>query len=326
MRIVFMGTPQFAVPTLGRLLQTQLQVVAVYTQPDRPAGRGRELSPSPIKRVALQHGLTVVQPTRLRRPEAIAELASFSPDVIVVCAFGQILSQAVLDIPPHGSLNVHPSLLPKHRGASPIAGAILAGEEETGVTIMLMDVGMDTGPILTQVRVPIDPEDTTGTLSERLAAISADLLVSSLEDWLEGRLTPTPQDNSRATYTKPIEKEQGELDWRLSAMQLWRVVRAFNPWPGSYTHWRGPTLKVLQAKPLAGAPGGELGEVLALAPRPESREKDPSHPVVGVQTAEGVLGLVRVQLEGKKPMMASEFVRGHRDFIGFVLPSPSGAG
>lgn len=313
MRVVFMGTPEFSVPTLERLIASEHQVVSVYTQPDSPAGRGRELRPSPVKRLALAYGLTVIQPTSLRWPAEVERLGALKPDVIVVAAYGLILPQAVLDIPPFGCLNVHPSLLPRHRGPSPINGAILAGDEETGVTIMLLDAGMDSGPILAQSRVPIEPQDTTASLGARLAALGAQFLAETLEAWVECRMSPLPQDESKATYTKQLSKGDGELNWQLPALTLWRRVRAFQPWPGCYTRWQGKLLKVIEVVPLTEGPAGGVGEVVALG---LSGAAD-----VGVVTGDGILGLRRIQLEGKRAMSAEEFVRGQREFIGAILPS-----
>jgi len=306
-----MGTPEFAVPILEQLILGRHEIVAVYTQPDKPAGRGRGHMPSPVKRVALDHGLTLLQPQSLKSQTETGRLASFSPDVIIVAAFGQLLPQRVLDIPPFGCLNVHPSLLPRHRGPSPIAGAILAGDDETGVTIMLMDRRLDSGPIIAQERIPISTQDTTGSLTTKLGELGARLLEETLPRWLSGELRPQPQDEGSATYTRLISKEDGEIDWRLPATELWRRVRAFQPWPGCYTRLRGKLLKILQAHPLPGE-GKEPGRVVKL-------EQD--NLVVGVQTGCGVLGLVKVQLEGRKAMSAEEFVRGQRDFVGALLPS-----
>ncbi len=310
MRNVFMGTPAFAVPTLERLLQSEHEVVAVYTQPDTPAGRGRQLAPSPVKQVALERGLKVLQPARLRASSQVGQLASLRPDVIVVAAFGQILSQKVLDIPPFGCLNVHPSLLPRYRGASPIAAAILAGDEYTGVTIMLLDAGMDSGPVLAQRPVAIEPQDTTATLAAKLAQVGAELLMETLGLWLNRQLTPQPQDEAKATYSQPITKEEGEIDWRLPAGEIWRRVRAFQPWPGCYTRWEGKSIKVLEARPLPGK--GDPGKVVSSGGRDL---------VVGVQTGDGTLRLLRLQMEGKRAMTAAEFVRGQRGFVGALLPS-----
>jgi len=212
-------------------------------------------------------------------------------------------------VPPHGCLNIHASLLPRHRGPSPIAAAILAGDEVTGVTVMMVTKVMDTGPILTQRRIPILPEDTTGSLFQKLSGLGADLLMETLPQWLGGRLVPQPQDSGKATYCKMISKEEGLIDWRRPAVELWRMVRAFQPWPGSYTTWQGHTVKVIEAAPLPGQ--GTPGKVVAV-----NHERTP----VGVCTGQGVLGLVRMQLEGKRVMGAAEFVRGQRDFIGAQLP------
>ncbi len=219
-RIIFMGTPSFAVPCLEALVG-QYEIVAVVTQPDRPASRGRKIIPSAVGEAALAHGLPLMQPESLREEEVIAEIREMQPQVIVVAAYGQILRPQVLSVPPSGVINVHPSLLPKYRGASPIAGALLAGEEETGVTIMLMDEGMDTGPILAQISTKIRPEETTGSLGERLARMGADLLLETLPRWLEGQIEPQPQDSARATYTKPIAKKDGLIDWSLPAVEIW---------------------------------------------------------------------------------------------------------
>ncbi len=312
MRIVFMGTPEFGVPALEQLTKSEHRVVAVYTQPDRPVGRGRISTPSAVKRTALAHGLPVFQPPSLKATAEVERLAELKPDVIVVAAFGQLLSQQVLDIPPFGCLNVHPSLLPRHRGASPIPAAILGGDEQTGVTIMLMDVGLDTGPILAQKAIPIEPEDTTQSLGAKLAQLGAELLGQTLPRWLDRCLTPQPQDEENATYSRPIAKGEGEIDWHLSAIELWRRVRAFYPWPGCYTRWRGKQLKLLHTIPLSGGQGLEPGRVISLLPEQGA--------VFGVATGSGILGLRRVQLEGRRAMTAEEFLRGQRGFIGELLP------
>jgi methionyl-tRNA formyltransferase len=312
MRIVFMGTPEFGVPALEQLMKGGHQVAAVYTQPDRSAGRGRIPTPSAVKRTALAHGLPVFQPPSLKATAEVERLAELKPDVIVVAAFGQLLSQQVLDIPPFGCLNVHPSLLPRHRGASPIPAAILGGDEQTGVTIMLMDVGLDTGPILTQKAIPIEPEDTAESLGAKLAQLGAELLGQTLPRWLDHRLTPQPQGEENATYSRPISKGEGEIDWHLSAIELWRRVRAFYPWPGCYTRWRGRQLKLLHTIPLSGGRGLEPGRVISLLPEQGA--------VFGVATGSGILGLRQVQLEGRRAMTAEEFLRGQRGFIGELLP------
>lgn len=313
-RVVFMGTPEFAVPALKRLVLDKYDVVAVYTQPDRPEGRGRALlARSPVKLAAIKHGLTVLQPASLRDTAEAERLSGLKPDVVVVAAFGQILPQRILDIPPFGCLNVHPSLLPRYRGATPIPAAILGGDGETGVTIMLMDAGLDTGPILSQIVVAIEPQDTTESLTVRLAQASARLLGETLYPWLERSLRQQPQDASKATYTKPITKEDAALDWSMPAKEISRRVRAFFPRPVCYTRWQGKTLRILEAVPLPGRAVATPGRVVALG------SGQPA--AVGVETGDGFLGLLRVQLEGKRAMSAAEFLRGQRGLLGDVLTS-----
>ena len=310
-RIIFMGTPEFAVPSLEALIRSAYRVVAVYTQPDRKAGRGQVVKSSPVKQLALSQGLKVVQPESLKAAGTVEGLADFAPALIVVAAFGQILPAEILDLPKLGCLNVHPSLLPLYRGASPVATAILQGDEISGATIMLMDAGMDTGPILNQREVLISADDTTGLLTSKLAQTGAQLLSETLPLWIEGRIKPQPQDERRASYSKVINKSDGEIDWRLSTLELWRRVRAFDPWPGCYTWWRGKRLELGKVVPLYGEKSGEPGKVIALSP--------PALATVGVGTGDGVLGLLTVQLEGKREMSADEFVRGQRDFVGSHL-------
>jgi len=309
LRTVFMGTPQFAATILERLLQSPYQVVAVYTQADKPAGRGRPVVSSPVKKLALERQTPVVQPETLKSSDAVERLTSFQPELIVVAAFGFILPQEVLSLPRFSCLNVHPSLLPRHRGPSPVAGTILCGDELAGVSIMVMDAGLDTGPILAQKKVGISFMDTTGSLSSKLADVGAKLLLEALPKWLGGELTPHTQDESQATYSRLITGKDAEIDWHLSALELWRMVRAYNPWPSCYTWYQGKRLKVHKAIPLGDAGNAKMGEVIALAEQPG----------VGVVTKQGVLGLCQVQIEGKRTMSANDFVRGKRDFMGSVL-------
>jgi methionyl-tRNA formyltransferase len=312
LRLVFMGSPEFAVLPLEYLVRNHCHVVAVYTQPDQPAGRGRVLLPSPVKRTAAAWKSPVVQPDSIKKPEAVAELESFHPDVIVVAAFGQILPHSVLAIPRCGCINIHPSLLPRFRGASPVAAAILAGDEFTGVSIMLMDEGLDTGPVLAQAQIPIAEMDTSGTLTAKLSRIGAQLLLEVLPRWLKGGLTPRPQDEALASYCRPISKEAAEIDWQLAADSLWRRVRAYTPWPGSYTRWQGKRLKIIEAVPLPGEAGVRLGQVVALA-------GGEAAPAFGVATGEGILGVLKLQLAGKRVTRAADFLRGQRGFIGAQL-------
>ena len=311
MRVVFMGTPEFAVPALRHLFLNEYQVVAVYTQPDRKAGRGRSIIFSPVKTAATEYGVPVVQPTSFRDTETLTQLAGLKPNVIVVAAFGQILPQSVLDIPEKGCINIHPSLLPEHRGAAPVAGAILAGDEFTGVSIMLMDSGMDTGPVLVQAQIPVSDRDNTGSLTEKLSITAARLLPEVLPRWLNGELIPRLQDGSKASYTAMLAKQEGEIDWYLPTVDIWRKTRAFYPWPGCYTIWQGKQLKIVEATPHIMEEKSEPGRVTV----PEEQEI-----AFGVGTGDGVLGIVKVQLEGKKAMSAAEFLRGQSKLIGEILP------
>ncbi len=310
MRVVFMGSPRFAVPSLEYLVSAGYEVAAVYTQPDRTGGRGRSLAASPVKTAAGALGLTVVQPQSLKAPEAVEQLADFKPDVIVVAAFGQLLPKPVLELPRLGCLNVHPSLLPRFRGASPVAAAILAGDGFSGVSIILLDKGMDSGPVLARAQLAIADSDTTASLSQKLSLVGAGLLGEVLVGWMRGELTPQPQDEAKATYCKPIAKDEGEINWNLSAIEIWRRVRAFYPWPGSYSRWRGRTLKIIEAAPLTEKTTAKAGEVVAL-----------DSGGFGIGSGDGTLNVLRVQLEGKQALSAAEFLRGQRDFIGAVLPS-----
>ncbi|MFC2003260.1 methionyl-tRNA formyltransferase [Chloroflexota bacterium] len=313
MRVVFMGTPEFAIPPLEHLLLNQHEVVAVYTQPDKPGGRGRSLVSPPVKKAAVGLKLPVVQPASLKQADAVAQLADFHPDVIIVAAFGQLLPQPVLNIPHYGCINIHPSLLPKYRGASPVAAAILAGDEFTGVSVMLMDEGLDTGPVLARAQISVSAGDTTGTLTTKLSLIGAQLLQEVLVYWPRGEITPQSQNEAEATYTSPITKEEGEIDWHVSAIDIWRRVRAFQPWPGCYTRWRGRHLRIMGVVPLSWGISLEIGRVVALSPAEGTKA------AFGVGTGDGVLGVLAVQAEGKRVMSAEEFLRGQRQFIGGTL-------
>ena len=304
-RVVFMGTPGFALPTLA-MLADRYDVVGVFTQRDKPAGRGQEIAVSPVKEFAQARGLPVYQPATLRRPEPVAELRALRPDLIVVAAFGLILPQEVLDIPQHGCLNVHASLLPRWRGAAPVAAAILAGDAKTGCTIMRMEAGIDTGPILAQKAIPIAPDDTTASLTLRLARLGAELLSATLPRWLAGEITPQPQDEACATYAPMVRKEDGRLDWTRPADHLARQVRAYQPWPGAYTTWKGQLLKVLRAHALNDA-SAEIGRVMAWGNE------------AAVGTGEGMLVLDEVQLAGRRPAAMADFLRGARGFVGSFL-------
>jgi methionyl-tRNA formyltransferase len=304
---VFMGTPDFAVPVLEALLGAH-QVVGVYTRPDEAGGRGLLPLPSPVKVVAQSEGLLLFQPKSLKGGEEETRLRGLAPELIVVAAYGLLLPPEVLRVPPAGCLNVHPSLLPRHRGPSPIAAAILAGDEETGVSLMLMDEGVDTGPLLAQERLPVGPQDTTFSLGQKLSRLGAHLLLKALPGYLKGERRPSAQ-QGEPSYTRLIRKEEGEMDWNLPALSLWLRVRAFYPWPGTFTSFKGRRLRLLEAFPHAVSPPLVAGRVRAW-------EKG-----AGVETGEGVLELLTVQLEGRRPLPVEEFLRGQRDFVGAVLPS-----
>lgn len=300
LRVVFMGSPDFAVPTL-EALAAHYPVVGVVTQPDRPAGRGQKLTPPPVKEAALRLGLPVIQPEKLSQPEALEQLRLWAPDVIIVAAFGQILRSDVLDLPRFGCINVHASLLPRWRGAAPIQAAILAGDRETGVTIMKMDTGVDTGPILAQRAIPIAPDETGGSLFEKLAHLGAELLLETLPRYVSGKIVPQPQPEEGITYAPMLKKEDGLLDFTQPAAALERRVRAMNPWPGAYFEWRGAPLKVLRA---------HVGE--APSPGPGRRLTVEGRPALGC--GEGILILEEVQPAGKRPMSGKAFLAGARDW------------
>ena len=301
-----MGTPDFAVPALSRLVETGHDIAAVYSQPDRPSGRGRKLVPTPTKRFADERGIEVRQPKSLRSKDECAALASLSPEVVVVAVYGLFLPPEALEIPPLGCLNIHPSLLPHYRGPSPVVSAILNGDDETGVTIMKLDEGMDSGPILAQERVSIDEEETGPVLTRRLFDLGADLLVDTLPRWASGDIQATPQDESGATITVLVKKEDGEIDWTDDAERIARMVRAYEPWPGTFTYWDGKLLKILGATSMAG--DAQPGQVVGL-----------DDGAIGIGTGDGLLVVDRLQNEGRRPSDAGDFVRGYPDFLGAEL-------
>ncbi len=299
-RVVFMGSPEFATPVL-RALAEKYQVVGVVTQPDRPAGRGRKLAPPAVKVLAAELGLPVMQPPKLRAPEAMDQLRSWAPELIVVAAFGQILRRDVLWLPPHGCINVHASLLPRWRGAAPTQAALLAGDEQTGITVMQMDEGVDTGPILSQEALPIGPDDTAGSLAGQLSALGTGLLLETLPGYLSGDIKPRPQKSEGATYASMLKKEDARLDLSRPAVELARRVRAFNPRPGVYLELgEGAILKVHMAH----AVDGDVQQGTRLV--------HDGLPAVG--TAQGILVLDDVQPAGKKPMNGRAFLAGARDW------------
>lgn len=311
-RIVFMGTPEFAVPSLVALHEAAAtqgwELVGVATQPDRPAGRGNKVVASPVKAQAQHYGVPILQPASFRKePDALPALAALQPDLLVVAAYGLILPKAVLALPKHGAINVHASLLPAYRGASPITAALLAGRATTGVSIMLMDAGMDTGPVLAQAAQAIHPDDTAASLSERLATQGAHLLVATLPDWLAGGITPTPQDQmaGEVSLCRLIKKEDGRIDWQQPAVQIERMTRAYAPWPSAFTTWHGATFKIIRAAVIAGS--AAPGHVVST----------PHGPAVG--TGDGLLLLHTVQPAGKRALDVRSFLNGAPDFVGTQL-------
>jgi len=299
LRIVFAGTPDFAVPALEALHAAGHEVVAVYAQPDRPAGRGQAVTAGPVKRCAQALGLAVVQPATLRSPEAVARLREHEADLMVVAAYGLILPPAVLEAPRLGCWNIHASLLPRWRGAAPIHRALLAGDALTGITVMQMDAGLDTGPMLLERPVPIGAREDGGSLHDRLAALGAEAIVAAITGFLAGRLAPVPQPAEGVTYASKIRKDEARIDWTASADAIDRQVRAFNPWPVAETRWQDRQLRVWAADPVPES-SGEPGEVLEAA---GGR--------IVVAAGEGALGLTRVQLAGRRAMTAAEFLNAH---------------
>ncbi len=299
-KTVFMGSPDFAVPTL-KILADNYPVVGVVTQPDRPAGRGRVMTPPPVKILADQLNIPVIQPEKLRQPEAMAQLEAWQPDLIVVAAFGQILRKNVLELPRFGCINVHASLLPRWRGAAPIQAAILHGDPQTGVTIMKMDPGIDTGPTLAQKIIPIRGDDTADILSERLAAAGGELLMETLVKYICGQIVPVPQDEANATYASMLKKEDGLLDFSQSADELERKIRAYYPWPGTFTFLNNEMLKVLRAH-------------VDLTTNLHIGERSSVGLLPAIGTSCGSLILDEVQPSGKKAMPGDVFLRGNRQW------------
>jgi methionyl-tRNA formyltransferase len=303
LKIIFAGTPEFAATALAALLTTSHQVLAVYTQPDRPAGRGRKLQLSPVKQLALQGGIEVRQPATLKDPDEQAALRELGADLMVVVAYGLLLPQAVLDAPRLGCINIHASVLPRWRGAAPIQRAILAGDHESGVTIMQMEAGLDTGPMLHTLKTPILRDDTGGSLHDRIAELGARALLESLDGIAEGSFIPQPQDDSLATYAGKLDKQEARIDWSRSALQIDRQVRAFNPWPVAQCDFQGRMMRIWQARSIDRAMPGEArpGAVL-----------DANKAGIDVATGDGVLRILELQMPGKRPLSAADFVNAHR--------------
>jgi len=306
LNIVFAGTPEFAVSSLKALNKSRHNVIAVYTQPDRPAGRGRKLQASPVKQYAVANGLPVFQPDNLKNPDDLKQLESLQPDIMVVVAYGLILPPRVLEVPRLGCLNVHASLLPRWRGAAPIQRAIEAGDRMTGVTIMQMDTGLDTGAMLLKKETPIEKDDTAANLHDRLAELGAEALIMALEKLEQGTLSGEPQDEHEATYAKKLEKAEAQIDWSLPADVLVRKIRAFNPWPAANCSFSGKRLRVLQASaipsPHDNLESGTVSEI--------------DENTISVQTGDGCLAISRLQLEGGRPQTVREFLNGHQLRVG----------
>lgn len=307
MRIVFMGTPDFARSALEKIIEAGHEVVLVVTQPDKPKGRSGELQVSDVKACALEHGLPVFQPVRIKLPENVAELKKYDADIYVVAAFGQILSQEILDIPKFGCVNIHASLLPKYRGAAPIQQSILDGEKTTGVTIMQMAAGMDTGDILLQREIPIDENETGGGLFDKLSILGGELIVDALPMIERGELTPVPQDEAKATKCGKLSKDMGQIDFTKDAQTIRNLIRGLNPWPSAFTHYEGKLLKIWSAKVVEGS-NGKPGEVVSVG-----KES------FAVTCGDGALEITEVQLEGKKRMAVKDFLLGNKVTCGTML-------
>ncbi len=301
MRIVYMGTPDFAVGALRALYEAGHEICAVVTQPDKPKGRGKELQMSPVKQFALEKGIEVFQPVRVKRPEAVEKLASWNADVFVVAAFGQILSQEILDMPKYGCINIHASLLPKYRGAAPIQWSIINGETVTGVTIMQMDAGIDTGDMMFKKEVVIADDDTYASLHDKLEQAGAELIVPALEAVEKGEAVRTPQEDAASCYAPMIDKAMGKIDFSRPVCEIERLIRGLNPWPSAYTSYKGKNMKIWEAAPCKETPDGVPGSINRV-------EKD----AVYVNASDGVLKVTQLQLEGKKRMQVKDFLLGYR--------------
>ena len=304
MRIVFAGTPDFAATALKALLKTSHDIVGVYSQPDRPAGRGRKLVPGPVKQVALDADIPVFQPLSLKPEKAQQELAALKPDVMIVAAYGLILPKAVLETPTHGCLNIHASLLPRWRGAAPIHRAIAAGDTQTGITIMQMDEGLDTGDMLLKTTTPIQPDDTGGSLHDRLADLGGEAIVEALAKLDEGKLTGEPQNEDQACYAHKLSKEEGHIDWQRNAADIERLVRAFNPWPGTFTDLGDQRIRIHMAQALSANSDKAPGTVL-------NREREG----IDIACGTGTLRVTRVQLPGTRAQSVNDLINGGKPVL-----------
>lgn len=310
MKIIFMGTPDFSVPALNALAEQGHQVLAVVTQPDKPRGRGKAVQMTPVKEAALKLGIAVYQPVKVREEGFLQQIEAMKPEVIVVAAFGQILPQRLLDIPKYGCINIHASLLPKYRGAAPIQWVIIDGEKETGITTMQMNAGLDTGDMLEKLVVPLDPEETGGSLHDKLSAAGGKLILSTLDKLEKGQLVPVPQTEENTCYAKMLDKALGNIDWNQDAERIERLIRGLNPWPSAYTGLEGKTLKLWQAKVVEADYAGEPGQVVKAGKNE-----------LFIKTGKGILSVLSLQLEGKKRMDTGAFLRGYPVSEGTILHS-----
>ena len=312
MRIVFMGTPEFAVPSLEALLRSDDHVVGVVSQPDRPKGRGHQLVAPPVKLVAERAGIPILQPPKIRTPEFLQALSAWQPDLIAVTAYGRILHTPILTLPPMGCVNVHGSLLPKYRGAAPVQWAVINGETKTGITTMLMDEGMDTGPMLLQEELDISRDDTAGTLAPRLAELGGRLLVDTIAQLKAGTLVPKRQDDGQATMAPLLKKEDGLIDWTMNATSLANRARGLSPWPGAYTFFGEERWNIWKAVSMMGATTERPGTIVTV-----------NKQVILVATGEGILEIHEIQTANSKRMSVVQFLAGHRVTAGMQLGSPA---
>ncbi|UJF35274.1 methionyl-tRNA formyltransferase [Paenibacillus hexagrammi] len=324
MNIIFMGTPEFAVPSLRALLEEGYRVIAVVTQPDRPKGRKRVLTPTPVKVEAEKHGIPVLQPEKLRQAESVEVLRGLKPDLIVTAAYGQILPKSVLELPEHGCINIHASLLPKYRGGAPIHHAIIRGEQVTGVTIMYMAEGLDTGDMISKVEVTIEDTDTTGSMFDKLSIAGAELLKRTLPDLLAGRLQAVPQNEAEAVYSPNIRREDEIIDWSRSAADIFNQVRGLHPFPGAYTLWNGDVMKVWAcanpvSKESGDSPASRKEVHLQGASAAPGTVVNSGEQGIEVKTGNGTIWLTHIQPAGKKAMDAAQFLRGVKIPAGTVL-------
>ncbi len=317
MRVVLMGTPAFAVPTLQQLLNSEFSVAGVVCQPDRPSGRGKKVQVGPVKALAISQNIPVVQPEKMKDPKLLETLRAWEPDVIVVAAFGRILPKIILDLPPKGCLNVHGSLLPKYRGAAPIQWAVIHGEAKTGITIMLMDEGLDTGAILHQEVIPIGPDETAGELAARMAQVGGTLLVSTLRGWVAGTITPSPQNDSEATFAPILKKEDGLIHWDWSARSIANRMRGLSPWPGAFSFLKRERWGIWKVE--VEGPETGIGRTASGNLQCPGTITAVTKQAIRVQTGEGYLNLLEIQPENKKRMSVSDYLAGHRVDVGMTF-------